>query len=387
MRIFVLYIEEIIMIKKYLLLLFSGLLLSQPEDCLDGRYVNEIFDIDIEYEVEYGENINQTLLGSEYTQTLYMDIYTPSNDDLEDRPLIFFMFGGSFIGGSKSSGDIVALCTKYAQRGYVAVAIDYRLSPLLIFNPTEEVAYKAVLKAIHDVKAAIRYFRMMDEDSPSFYRIDSDRIFVGGVSAGAISAVNAGYLNNYDEVPSFLLDDYDELGGIEGLSGNSGYSSGFHGIVNLCGAVGDRDWIVEDDIPVVSMHGDQDDVVPYDDNLVTLFGLNIQIDGSYIIHERMLELDNYSSLHTYAGQGHTPFSNMIFESQYTSEFLYDIVCSDTENYLLGDINGDAILNILDIVQIVNLILDAGYQDTADMNGDEIINILDVVALVNAVLGS
>ena len=49
MRIFVLYIEEIIMIKKYLLLLFSGLLLSQPEDCLDGRYVNDIFDIDIEY--------------------------------------------------------------------------------------------------------------------------------------------------------------------------------------------------------------------------------------------------------------------------------------------------------------------------------------------------
>ena len=47
MRIFVLYIEEIIMIKKYLLLLFSGLLLSQPEDCLDGRDYCDILQWDM----------------------------------------------------------------------------------------------------------------------------------------------------------------------------------------------------------------------------------------------------------------------------------------------------------------------------------------------------
>ena len=189
--------------------IFISFMFSQ-EDCIGGRYLEEIFNVDVQYEIEYGENINQNLLGVDYTQTLYMDIYSPENDELSDRPLIFFMFGGSFIGGSKSSGDIVALCTQYAQRGYVAVAIDYRLSPVLIFNPTEEVAYKAVLKAIHDVKAAIRYFRMMDELSQETYRIDSNRIFVGGVSAGAIAAVNSGYLDEYEEIPSFLLDDYDD---------------------------------------------------------------------------------------------------------------------------------------------------------------------------------
>ena len=55
-----------------------------------------------------------------------------------------------------------------------------------------------VLKAMHDVKAAIRYFRMMDETSPEVYKIDSERIFAGGVSAGAIAAVNAGYLDQYE---------------------------------------------------------------------------------------------------------------------------------------------------------------------------------------------
>ena len=343
------------MIRKLFLLILFTLLFSLPEDCNNGRYVEELFEVGVQYDVEYGENTNQNLLGSDYTQTLYMDVYYPENDDFENKPLIFFMFGGSFIGGSKSNGDIVALCTKYAQRGYVAVAIDYRLSPVLIFSANEETAYKAVLKAVHDVKAAIRYFRKMDETSPSTYQIDSNRIFVGGVSAGAIAAVNAAYLDYYEEVPSFLLDEYDEVGGIEGLSGNDGYDSNFHGVVNLCGAVGNQEWIIEDDIPVVSMHGDQDDVVPYDDNLVTLFGLNIQIDGSYIIHQRMLELENYSSLHTYENQGHTPFSNMIFESQYTSDFLYEVVCSESDNYLIGDINNDSFINVLDIVLILSFI--------------------------------
>ena len=46
---------------------------------------------------------------------------------------------------------------------------------------------------------------------------------------------------------SFLLDDYDDFGGFEGTSGNDGYDSSFHGIVNLCGAVGDQYWIVENE--------------------------------------------------------------------------------------------------------------------------------------------
>ena len=122
-------------------------------------------------------NINQTLLGADYTQVLYMDVYFPENDDFQDRPLIFFMFGGSFVTGSKLSADVVNLCIQYAKRGYVAVAIDYRLSQnLLFFDPNEENAYKAVLKAVHDLKAAIRYFRMMDEISNETFRIDTNRI-------------------------------------------------------------------------------------------------------------------------------------------------------------------------------------------------------------------
>jgi len=55
--------------------------------------------------------------------------------------------------------------------------------------------------------------------------------------------------------------------------------------------------------------------------------------------------------------------------------------------LLGDVNNDAVLDILDIVLIVNYILNAEviFTQIADMNGDGIIDILDIVNLVNIIL--
>ena len=61
------------------------------EDCEGDRYINEIFDVNVQYNIEYGENINQTLLGSNFTETLYLDVYSPANDEFNSRPIIFFM--------------------------------------------------------------------------------------------------------------------------------------------------------------------------------------------------------------------------------------------------------------------------------------------------------
>ena len=139
------------------------------------------------------------------------------------------------------------------------------------------------------------------------------------------------------------------------------------------------------------MHGDQDDVVPYSNDLVTLFGLNVEVDGSYIIHQTMLELGNYSELHTYENQGHSPYTDMEFESEFSSDFLYDIVCSAFGG-VIGDINQDDIINILDIIILINYILGVESPTDnqfflSDINEDDIVNILDVVLLVNEILDS
>ena len=55
------------------------------------------------------------------------------------------------------------------------------------------------------------------------------------------------------------------------------------------------------------------------------------------------------------------------------------------NTLNGDLNGDGIVNVLDIVQTVNLVLTNEYEENGDLNEDGIVNILDIVQLVNIIL--
>jgi len=60
--------------------------------------------------------------------------------------------------------------------------------------------------------------------------------------------------------------------------------------------------------------------------------------------------------------------------------------------IIGDLDGDGIVNVIDIIVTVNVILGAveptpQQESAGDLNGDSIIDILDVIALVNLVLGS
>ena len=56
-----------------------------------------------------------------------------------------------------------------------------------------------------------------------------------------------------------------------------------------------------------------------------------------------------------------------------------------ENSLIGDINGDGFINVLDIVIVVNVALGIDNNDLADINADGEVNVLDVVQLVNIIL--
>ena len=371
--------------KNLLSIAFLLSTIFSQSDCIENRYIDDIFNVTMINEVEYGENTNESIFGSNYSETLYMDIYEPDEDTFEDRPLIIFMFGGAFVSGSKESQNIVDLCEGYAKKGYVAAAIDYRLTTNLILNASAYKAYEAVIKAIQDLKAAIRYFRMNDA-LYNDYRIDSDRIYVGGISAGAIASLNSVYMNTEEEALMLVTaQQLDDLGGLEGNSGNPGYPSDTHGVVNLCGAIGSLDWIEQPDKPIVSMLGDQDGTVPYSDNAVTLFGLDVQVYGSYVINQTMNDLGNSSTLHTYVGEDHVPFTNnMNFEIDYTTDFLYDFVCGNSA-FDTGDLNEDDEINILDVIILVNLVLSGEYLITGDLNSDSSLNILDIVQLVNTIL--
>ena len=56
-----------------------------------------------------------------------------------------------------------------------------------------------------------------------------------------------------------------------------------------------------------------------------------------------------------------------------------------DNIILGDVNGDANINIQDIVLIVNIILSNQSSDNADINQDGNVDVLDIIQVVNLIL--
>ena len=58
-----------------------------------------------------------------------------------------------------------------------------------------------------------------------------------------------------------------------------------------------------------------------------------------------------------------------------------------ESEMQGDLNGDGVIDILDIIALVNMILNGEYNIIADWNEDGVVNILDIIIYKNIILGN
>ena len=65
-----------------------------------------------------------------------------------------------------------------------------------------------------------------------------------------------------------------------------------------------------------------------------------------------------------------------------SQFYTNLQC---QGLLNGDINGDYIINVQDVVLTVNLVMIGEYNSTADLNSDDTIDVLDIVQIINIIL--
>jgi alpha/beta superfamily hydrolase len=289
--------------------------------CGTPRYDTEVFSsVDITSDVIYGSN---SVAGGGPTD-LTLDIYQPANDTATIRPLIVWAHGGSFIAGTKNDVDVTSLCEHFAKRGYVCASINYRLG-FATFPPNGGEAKRAVFRAVQDMKAAIRYFRQ-DAATANTYKIDPNLIFAGGSSAGAFTALHLAYLDEPSELPADI--DTTVMGGMEGNSGNPGYSSQVNAIINLCGALGDKTWIKSVDEPVVSMHGTNDNTVPYATDTIIFLGFIpiMQVDGSYSISAYANSIGLMNDMYTFYGADHVPYAAslayMDTTVRFVSNFLY-----------------------------------------------------------------
>jgi hypothetical protein len=264
---------------------------------------------------------------------------------MTNRPLIMLAFGGSFTAGIRQSPDIVRLCNEFARRGYVCASIDYRLTSS---PPTRTDAILAVVRAVHDAKAAVRFMRRSVAEEGNPYGIDSSQIFFGGVSAGGFIALHLAFMNSAEKFAEYNdTTGYDAEGGLEGLSGNLGYSSQIHGVINLCGAIGDATWIEPGGQFIISAHGTNDRTVPYGTAEITALGRHgIFVDGSFVIDSVAKRLGIFSQLYTYVGLDHVPFIRLdpieILLRGLFDEQLMDSTVKFIAKHLYSQINCNAL---------------------------------------------
>lgn len=304
-----------------LLLLSTNLLIAQ---CENGRYLNMIFPEFTEIEnIPYGNNIDYEGNDTE----LLLDVYQPVGDSETSRPLIIFAHGGSFVGGSKDELDVAPLCEDFSRMGYVTASINYRLGIPPIFPIVETSATEAVARGYHDMKAAIRFFRKDVAENGNQWNIDPDKIIIAGSSAGGFITTHIAFMDELEELPPLLDQSLPGLGGgLEGTSGNEGYSSEVIGIVNIAGALLDVDWMTAEDEPILSFHGTGDNTVPFGEAMLQLFGLvNVTVvAGSSAIHEQADAIGLTNCFEIYDQQGHVP--------HVSSDFYYDITRSIMSNF-------------------------------------------------------
>jgi predicted esterase len=250
-----------------------------------------------------------------------MDIYSPASAPDTSRPCIVLIHGGSFLTGSKADTLMVSFCSEFALRGYITVSIDYRLGARInLLDPTssQKEFNRAVYRASQDSKAAIRFLKA----NAAQYNIDTSKVFCGGYSAGAITAVHNAYMNQIEAIAKI---DTTGLGLLENGE-NLDQPSTFKAAINYCGAIGDTTWLQAEDIPVISFHGTADTIVPI--SMGNAFKLQIfpVVYGSgavNIVHKRLGVKD---SLYSAPGEGHAlSLITIALSVSKVSEFLYNIV--------------------------------------------------------------
>jgi predicted esterase len=241
---------------------------------------------------------------------LFMDVYQPDGDTAIIRPLVIFAHGGSFIHGNRKCDRLPAMCRYLAERGYVAVSIDYRLATL-VRMASKASAFKVITKSVADGRASVAWF-LNDIEKGNTYRVDKNKIFFGGSSAGAILAEHLGFIDSASECNRALckavtrcLPDSDALP-----------AHALRGIISLAGAILDTNLIGANQTSLLHIHTDADAIVPYG-NKRPMWGLApFKLAGLQASRPRYISQHLNFTEYVFPGLKHTPWDadDAIFET-------------------------------------------------------------------------
>lgn len=322
-------------------------LIDTPVVTCDSTY-----SVILEEGIVYGEGLTHD--GTSPTtipKSLLLDVYYPDND-VDNRPVYFFIHGGGFSGGSRQQEAIVDKAHYFASRGWVFVSIDYRLrgdlgteftgivpdewlaAAMNIPDPSQAGQFLAMYLAQRDAKAAMRWV-VANADN---YNINTDFITAGGGSAGAITAITLGVSNLEDfrdeisitDDPTLTTTNLNQTYEIKSILDFWGSNSALEAHEIIYGT----HRFDSDDPPLFIAHGTEDPTVLYSEatELVQLY------DSTGV----------YVELNTLEGAGHGAWGATV-DGKSLSDLSFDFLVEQQELILEDDCDmSTSILESLDI---------------------------------------
>lgn len=204
-----------------------------------------------------------------------LDVYYPVTPSDKPLPLLVWIHGGGWSGGSKAQPPYLG----QLRRGYVVASVEYRFSQKAKF-PAQ----------IQDCQAAIRWLRA----NAKKYSIDPDKIGVGGASAGGHLVALLGTSGGKNVFPKIGGNDdqSDRVQAVCDIFGPTDFwtvikqAEADPNVKNIfkwnngdpysllidaklgedkeqCDAVSPANYVSQDNPPFLILHGDHDTLVPY----------------------------------------------------------------------------------------------------------------------------
>tara|TARA_Y100001936_G_scaffold250614_1_gene303823 strand:- start:102 stop:1109 length:1008 start_codon:yes stop_codon:yes gene_type:complete len=313
-------------------------------------------------------------LNHDFIARTYYVSYPDNVEDQESVPLIINMHG---YGGSASSQRLYSEMDDFAHQ--LGIAVVY---PQGIVNSIGYTSWNIGTFWDFSNLDDVGFIDAMIEKISNDFNIDQDRIYACGMS-------NGGYMSY--ELACELENKITAFGSVTG-----------NFMLNT-----NQECEFSREIPIIHFHGTSDSVVDYyppsfDDALTVFESADFWTQYNDFDLESMEELNNNVEIYTFGNdQSNTVFKHYkVYGGEHdwfkenwgfhTSRVLVDFFLqyrlSDFYNEtILGDVNNDSEINILDIVLLTDIILNDSYVEVGDLNNDQTISILDLILLINIIL--
>lgn len=269
----------------------------------------------------------RTVQNYDRVENLKLDVYMPAGDTATTRACVIYIHGGGWSrlpenGPGTRKGER-RICLAYAKRGYVVISPSYRLG--IAYNPSLSrpdsirKLQESVYRSTQDIRALLRFVK---KNGTSGGRIDVNKIFIGGGSAGAGAAIHAIYLTE-DEI----LGVFPNLGPLDGngIYDYPGFDLKVKGVINMAGVIQNKNFIDAGDPTMISSYGSLD---PFYKDTVLNSSPHYTFHNGQMINQRLTQLGIATSpIILFQGQGHGNNDPTAFTTNLntTSAWMYNLL--------------------------------------------------------------